>query len=94
MIRGTNSFHEPLHGPDAGTRSKPVDGRGHSECAGQSLDTRRSQAMDRNYSRPGRLLIGGGAPRELGGAVVERTLEDGHCVYRKTSWIMPADISI
>jgi hypothetical protein len=33
-------------------------------------------------------------PRELGGAVVERTLEDGHYVYRKTWWIMPADTSI
>jgi hypothetical protein len=26
--------------------------------------------------------------------VVERTLEDGHYVYRKTWWIMPADTSI
>jgi len=74
MIRGTNLFHEPLHGPDTATRSEPVDGRGHPECAAQRLETRRPQAMDHNYSRLGRPLIRGGAPRALLDALVEPQL--------------------
>jgi hypothetical protein len=94
MTCGTNSFHESVHIPGRTRMQRAVDDHGQSESAGQKAIARWLQATGRNYSRPGRPLIGGGAPRELGGAAVERTLEDGHYVYGKTSRIMPADTSI
>jgi hypothetical protein len=82
MIRGTNSFHEPLHAPDPTAGDGPDDDHRHPETAGQRTASRRRQAMGRNYSRLGRPLIWSGTPCVLFGAPVSADAVVGCCACR------------
>ena len=65
MLRGTNSIHEALHASDPPAAGEPVDDEGHCKTAGQWAAPSWRQAVGRNYSRPGRPLIRGGALQAL-----------------------------
>ena len=74
MLHGTNSFHEALHASDSTACWKPIGDHERPESAGRPTTPRRVQAPERNYSRSGRPLIWGGAPRALLDALVEPQL--------------------